>query len=621
MSTRVQHGSSPQESPPTRAWLPRLTLIVVTTLILSNLVAALMIAAYQIYYDGLIYPGVSVWDVDLSGMSPADAATALGGQFAYPQNAVITFRDGNQTWSLTAAELGVHFDVERTVQAAYGVGRSSLVPGLGQQATAWRRGIVVSPVIVFDQIAANTYLRQVAAQIDRPVVDATVRVEGLEAVTTPSQIGREVDIPATIDALGALVTTLESGEVEVAVVETPPLVVSTEEVAAQIDAILADKLEVYIEDAYPDDPGPWLASREALADMLLLELIPSEDGQTAAYDIRLNEDQLRAFLEPRALELERAPVNARFDFDESTGTLAVLSDSQPGRELDIPATIQLINQMTVGGEHRVPLAFKTSDPAIPDTATAEELGIKEMVASATTYYYGSSNARRTNIATSASRFHGLVIEPGQEFSFNHYLGEVTGETGYEESMIIYNGRTIRGVGGGVCQVSTTAFQAAFYAGFPITERHPHGYWVGYYDSGEGKGLDATVYAPLVDLKFINDLSRHLLIETSTNAANSTLTFRFYSTGDGRTVQKDGPYISNRVPHGPPLYEENPELASGQVKQVEYAIDGFDATVERIVYRDGQIILQDTFFSRYVPWQAVFQVAPGEIPGGEATTEE
>ena len=128
-------------------------------------------------------------------------------------------------------------------------------------------------------------------------------------------------------------------------------------------------------------------------------------------------------------------------------------------------------------------------------------------------------------------------------------------------------------------------------------------------------MDATVYSPIVDLRFVNDTPYHLLIETFVDIDNATVTFRFYSTSDGRTVQKEGPIITNIVPHGPPLYEENPDLAPGQVKQVDYAIDGADVTVYRTVYRDGEVLYQDTFFSQYVPWQAIYQVAPGYIPAG------
>ena len=602
-------------------WLARITLIVVSVLLLSNLVIALGVAAFQIYYDGMIYPGVSVWDTDLSGMTPEEAIQALDGQFAYPQDAIITFRYGENQWPVTAGDIGVGFDVARTVQAAYEVGRQpNLIASLRQQLAAWREGVVVSPVIVYDQRVTDVVLNQIAAIIDQPALDATVSVSGTQAVTTPGQIGRVVQREPTIAALREMILSLESGEIEVVVEETPPAILSAEDAAQKINTILAEDLEIVIAEPFPDDPGPWTSSRESLASMIVIERVEAEDG-TAYYDVRLDEAQLQAFLEPLAAQLARDPADARFDFDEATGTLTPIVDSQAGRRLNVAASVQQINQMLAEGQHQVPLVFETLEPAVPSTATAEELGITELIASATTFYAGSSLERRLNVQTAASRFDGLVIPPGAEFSFNEHLGDVSVESGFEQGLIIYNGRTIEGVGGGICQVSTTAFQAAFYAGFPILERWPHGYWVSYYDSGEGKGMDATVYSPLVDFRFLNDLGTYLLIETEADINAATVTFNFYSTSDGRTVQKDGPYVTNTVPHGPPLYEENPSLAPGEIRQVDYAVDGFDATVYRSVYRNGELLYSDTFFSQYMPWRSIYQVPPGEVPPGAARVGE
>jgi vancomycin resistance protein YoaR len=137
--------------------------------------------------------------------------------------------------------------------------------------------------------------------------------------------------------------------------------------------------------------------------------------------------------------------------------------------------------------------------------------------------------------------------------------------------------------------------------------------VSYYEYGEGAGMDATVYSPLVDFRFLNDTPHHLLIETVTNTQNSTLTFKFYSTSVGRTVNKIGPRIANITPHEETQYEESAELAPGQRRQVEWAVDGADVTVTRQVFRDGQLEQEDHFFSHYLPWNAVIQVAPGELP--------
>jgi len=601
----------------TNTWMVRITLIIVSIFILTNLIAALLLAGYQIYYDGLIYPGVHVWGVDVSGRTPAEAASALNGEFTYPQMTTITFRDGESVWPVSAAELGIQFDVERTVQNAYQVGRQpNILAAVGQQIQAWRTGLVVSPVLVYDQSAADVRMQMIAAQINRPAIDANLIINGTDVSTTPAQIGRQVDMAATMSNLNFMITRLEDGEVPVVVIETKPQIMDAEAAAQTARAILASDIIVKIPDAAKaaqTDAGPWLAERNALAAMILLDREANEGGEGQHYTVRLNEDLLRGFLNPLIEQLDREPVNARFVFDERAKTIAPVQASIQGRHLNVPSTIQMINQMAPTADHEIPLVFDMIAPGAPDTATGQQLGVTEMISSATTYFSGSSEARRANIATAAAKFNGLMIAPGEEVSYSKYLGDVSAETGFTEGLIIYNGRTIKGIGGGVCQTSTTAFQAAFYAGFPINERTPHGYWVHYYDGGEGKGMDATVYTPVVDLKFTNDTPYWLLIETFYDSANSSLTYKFFSTSDGRTVQKDGPYVSNIVPHGPSHYEENPELAAGQVKQVEWPVDGFDVVVNRTVYKDGAVLYQDRFFSQYIPWDAVYQVAPGSRP--------
>ena len=199
----------------------------------------------------------------------------------------------------------------------------------------------------------------------------------------------------------------------------------------------------------------------------------------------------------------------------------------------------------------------------------------------------------------------MVIPPGQTFSFNEHLGDVSTETGYEESLIIFGDRTRVGIGGGVCQVSTTAFRAGFWGGYPILERTPHGFRVSWYEPPVG--LDATIYSPYVDLKFLNDTPYHLLIETEANVQTGALIFRFYSTKTARTVEMEGPSEDNVVPHGEPIYEDDPTLPRGTTKQIEWARNGVDVTLYRIIKEGAQVIAREKFFSRYGPWQAVYLV--------------
>jgi len=150
------------------------------------------------------------------------------------------------------------------------------------------------------------------------------------------------------------------------------------------------------------------------------------------------------------------------------------------------------------------------------------------------------------------------------------LGDISLDNGYAEALIIMGGKTIQGVGGGVCQVSTTLFRTVFYAGFPVVERVPHAYRVKYYEQTPNDrnnpalaGLDATVFVPLVDFQFTNDTSHWLLMETSVDAAHYNLTWKFYSTSDGRTVNFTTTGPINIVPAPPPVYTENPDLPQGK----------------------------------------------------------
>ncbi|MDO9130979.1 MAG: VanW family protein, partial [Anaerolineales bacterium] len=266
------------------------------------------------------------------------------------------------------------------------------------------------------------------------------------------------------------------------------------------------------------------------------------------------------------------------------------------------------------GEHDIPLELTYIQPAVGNDATAQSLGITGLVSEQATYFRGSSSERIQNIQTASARFRGLLVAPGQTFSMAEALGDISLENGFQEALIISNGRTIKGVGGGVCQVSTTLFRTAFFGGYPIVERHAHAYRVGYYEQtayGYDKylaGLDATVYVPLVDFKFTNDTPYWLLMETYPGA--SRLTWKFYSTSDGRTVDVSPSGPRDVVPAPEPLFQENSDLEPGEIKQVDWSAEGANVTVTRLVQRAGQVLSNDTFTTHYKAWQAVCEYGPG-----------
>jgi vancomycin resistance protein YoaR len=592
-------------------------------LALLALLIGMLPMAYGWAYAGRIFPGVTVGGVDLSGLTTQQAAALLTQKLDFPQRGQIVFQEGTNLWTAKPGDLGLFVDAQTTALAAYNLGRTG---GLGERAVerwrAWSTGVDLAPLFVFDERIAQNYLQGIAAQVDRPIIEATLGVSGVEVVVHSGQVGRTLDVPAAVANLGVQLRTMTDGIVPLVVHETPPVILDATAQADLARQILSAPLVLQVPNAQAGDPGPWTFDQAALAQMLTIERVQTANGET--YQVGLSSDVLRTFLVNVAPSLSRTPMNARFTFNDDTRQLDLIQSATIGRALDVDSSIQQINQQIVTGQHTIALSLQTTNPDVTDDATAESLGITELTSSYTSYFYGSIAERVQNITTAASRFHGLLVAPGESFSMADALGDVSLDTGYAEALIIYGDRTIQGVGGGVCQVSTTLFRTVFFGGYQIDERWSHAYRVGYYEQTSGgghdadlAGLDATVFAPQVDFRFTNDSPYWLLMETYVGA--NSITWKFYSTSDGRTVSWDTTGLQNIVEPPDPLYEENPDLAQGQIKQVDWAVDGADVSVTRTVTRDGSVIHSDVFNTHYLPWQAKYQYGPGtDIPTPEPT---
>ncbi len=594
--------------------LQRLILMVLGGVGLFALALVAVMIGYHVRYAGKIYPGVRVGWVDVSGQTPSQAAAQLASAYAYPQQGKILLREENQTWLVSPAELGLSFSAEENAQRAYDLGRNGpLIPRLGAQFRAWYQGVTLPIQMSLDQRIGYQRLETIAKEINLPTIEASLKVDGTEVIVRPGQIGRRVDIPTTLEEMKPLMETLLDGEVDLIVQEDPPVILDVDEQAAIAREILSAPLTLKAPGVGEEGPGPWAFSPQDLGEMLVIERVNSAEGET--YQVGLSNKRLHDFLHEIAPSLKQERQNARFIFNEETEQLELIQAAVTGQSLDVEASLALVQERVLAGEHTVTLDMEYTNPEVDDDATTESLGISELVSSHTTYFYGSSSSRRQNISTAAARFHGVLVAPGETFSMAEVLGNVSLDTGYAEAWIIYGDRTIKGVGGGVCQVSTTLFRTVFFGGYPIVERHPHAYRVSYYEQTYGggqnskwAGLDATVYVPVVDFQFTNDTDHWLLMETY--AGPHYLTWKFYSSSDGREVDWDTTGLTNQEDPPEPLYEENEDLEKGEIKQTDWAIDGADVTVNRTVTRDGETLSEDTFKTHYQPWRAVCEYGPG-----------
>lgn len=258
----------------------------------------------------------------------------------------------------------------------------------------------------------------------------------------------------------------------------------------------------------------------------------------------VREETLDLYLGTLADKVERDPENALLGIAD--GAIFVRQEALPGRELDLPKTRALLIERLETNRSKtvsVSLAVNEIAPKVSST-TMTSLGIHELIGQGTTDFQGSPKNRIFNIKRALEQYEGALIAPGEEFSFVDLLGEVDGEHGYLPELVIKYNRTEPEFGGGICQVSTTVFRAALNSGLKITMRKNHAYPVPYY---RPYGLDATIYIPRPDLRFLNNTPGHILMIPTVEGTK--LTFSFYGTKDGRSVTIDGPHILERNPDG------------------------------------------------------------------------
>ena len=576
--------------PTLKRWLPAI-------LAAALLILVAVPAAMRLRYAEQIYPGVRVAGIDVGGLTAAEARERLRAAGLDPTQPLELLADA-ETLNMAPGTDGIALDEEASVAAAMAVGRDrgfvarTLVPP-----RAALMGQEVAPAVQVDDAALAVALARLAKDFDRAPRDAAIVLEGSEPRAVDAVIGRRLDQGLAFVGLRDVAARGQWPIVDFrlpVVLETP----AVQELGAALEQATALLREPITLRAGEDT---WQLPPEALAPLLR----PRADGTTVR--LALDEAALNAWMAPITVVVSRTAELPRFEFLPETKTLKRIANGQRGQRIDMAAAAE---QILAAGEGarlvRLPLQFE--DPAVSDGASAADLGIQEVVGQSTSRFAGSAPGRVHNVALAAARFHGLLIPPDGIFSFNEHLGDVSEEEGYKKTLIIVDGATQDGVGGGVCQVSTTLFRAGFMAGLPVVERHAHGYRVGYYEQGAPPGFDATIYSPIVDLKLRNDTGHWLLVATGTNKAATTTTFILYGTRPAREV-KLGPVVQGKaVPPPPPRTEFDPKLAPGSSEVKEYARDGLTVSLTRIILEGGQE-RKETFSSRYVPTGLIVAMGP------------
>lgn len=336
--------------------------------------------------------------------------------------------------------------------------------------------------------------------------------------------------------------------------------------------------------------------------------------KTVEPEFNYNAEKLSKWIETVAAEIDRPAIDALFEF--KGGKVADFQVSENGLSVNQGEMASLI----IANFGKYPFAKEPLILQLPTgevepkvkTSETNKFGVIELLAEGESSFKDSIPSRVHNINLASLRFHGVVILPGEIFSFGQRVGTISAETGYEKAYVIKENKTILEDGGGVCQVSTTMFRAALNAGLPIVERQAHYYRVGFYEQGGfPPGLDATVYPPSPDLKFKNDTATHILIQTVIDKQKKRLKFQFYGTKDGRKVEISKPVIHSQTPPPPDVYTDDPTLPAGVVKRFDVAHWGAKVSFVRKVFNsDGSLKEEKIFWSNYTSWPAVYQKGTG-----------
>jgi vancomycin resistance protein YoaR len=548
-----------------------------------------------------IAKGVSIDGIDVGGMKTKDAKALLDRRSARLANAPLVFTAAGKRFPIRARELGVEPDWARAVQVAKRQG-----DGFGPLRGFKRLGVevfgedVTPPTQVLSG-ALEYKLGLIARAVDSAPRDAALVRRGGRVVAVPARPGyrldRAVAARTIVHELAALDRT--QGTVELPLRRRAPRVTAADLARAARQARIATSAPVRL----ILGRTRWLLSPQRVASLLEL---PS-GGRTA---LRIGGPVAEAWLTKLGKRVAKPARDATFAVN---GPHVRLVPAEPGVQLDTREAVRALFAAAVRPGARVAyLATKTAQPK-RTTAEARTMGITGLVSSYTTDYGGVPN-RIHNVQLVAHLIDGALIAPGATFSFNETTGARTADKGFLEAPVIVNGELTTGLGGGVCQVSTTVFNAAFVAGLKITARTNHALYISHYPQGR----DATVNYPDVDLKFVNDTPHWLLLKTV--VGSYSLTVNLYGTPQHRDVKSS---TTPLVVTGPiPVKKTiDPSLKPGEKVVDDSGAPPLATSVTRDVYTaGGKLLYHNVWYSSYRSSPKLVRIGPKhKKPKPPATT--
>lgn len=564
--------------------------------IIAVVVLAILVDS-ALYYNK-VHAGVSVAGQDLGGVTRSEAVSTLSRLVGEAQANPITLVSGDKKWELMPTDVGATFDVEHAVTAAMQVSReNNFFVDLGRRLKLYFTGVDLPLTGSIDQEKLDAFIASIAAELDVPPVNAGLAIEGTEIRVIEHKNGQVVDRESLAATLTQLLVTLHATEVEI------PLIVKEPDVKAEDneEALRTARTMISGPITLVDGEKKWTLSVAQIASYMDFKS-EMRNGVPTLIPV-FTASKMTPFFDTIAPEVAKEPIDATFDSD---GEKAWVIPGVDGEALDYEKTAEAITAASLKTSDRVAeVAVVKTEPDLT-TAEAEAMGIKDKLASYTTEWVGTAN-RQVNVRITTEYASNVILAPGEIYNFDKQIGPRTPERGYKLAPgIVGPGKLEDVYGGGICQVSTTLFNAAFFAGLEIVERRNHSIYIDHYP----KGRDATVTAGGANLRFRNDTSHYIWIRGVSNGIKTT--FTIYGTSDGRKVSYTTSDFYNvrartdvTIPNPLKPTTWSSVVIDGQAgKQVK--------VVRTVTLPDGTVLHKDTFIST---WPMI----PRQIEVGTSST--
>jgi vancomycin resistance protein YoaR len=574
------------------------------------LVVALALTSMWVLQRDQILPNTWIDATEVSGMTAEEAAEAIAPVAAAREADTLAFTFRATDYEAAPGEIGFAVDVDATVQAALERGREGLPGDIATRLQALRTPATVELIEVVDEAAVRAWVDELADGLDQPEIagGVTIDPEDASVIVERSQGEITVDRPTATELALDAIRTPGSETLELPVRTTPQRLddAVVEAAGAQATQALAEPLLLRAGDASleltPRDLARLVEIEERgstpgaieLALVITPERLEEELGELARdrFDVAPTRASYRTNRTP--------PVTFDAQLDATFRPVSSPVEVIPGRQgwaFDPELAAPQLTEVVRSGTREVEIRRAEVDGEFP-TERAEELRPSHLLGTFTTYYQAGLE-RNQNIQRLADVIDGALVLPGQQFSIDAISGPRSCEQGYVPGGTIVRGELVDTCGGGISQFGTTMLNAAFFSGVQLDEWKAHSWYISRYPVGR----EATLYYPLLDVKFTNNTPGAILVKTA--HTSTSITVSLYGIPRATAVSaRHGPRTRPRTFETE--IRTTSDLRRGQERVLQPGQDGFTITVERIVELVGGGTDNRTITTVYTPQTRIIE---------------